>query len=128
VDRNALPGLGIRQRPGLCLRPLLLDERSLQYVTGHIETIADPFRRALVWGALWHGVRELRLAPSAYVRLAIRALPLESDEALTQCVLGPQSVLGHTAGAFQRYLSDSQRATLVPDSARSPVRRQRWRA
>jgi aminopeptidase N len=62
-----------------------------------------------VWGALWDGVRELQMAPSAYIRLAVRALPAETDEALTQ------SVLGHTAVAFQRYLSDAQRAALAGD-------------
>ncbi len=87
----------------------LLDERSLRYVTAHIDGIAEPFRRALVWGALWDGVRELQMAPSAYIRLAVRALPAETGEALTQ------SVLGHAAVAFQRYLSDAQRAALAGD-------------
>jgi aminopeptidase N len=87
----------------------LLDEHSLQYVTAHIETIADPFRRALVWGALWDGVRELQMAPAAYIRLAARALRSENDEALSQ------SVLAHAASAFQHYLSDAQRAALAPD-------------
>src|SRR5580658_5892114 len=86
----------------------LLDESSLQYVTAHIDATEEPFRRALVWGALWDGVRELRMAPSAYIRLAIRTLSLESEEALTQ------SVLGHAATAFQRYLSDAQRAATTP--------------
>ena len=85
----------------------LLDERSLQYVTAHIDTIADTFRRALLWGALWDGVRELQMAPSSYIRLAIRALPAENDEALTQ------SALAHTATAFAYYLSDAQRAALA---------------
>jgi aminopeptidase N len=87
----------------------LLDEHSMQRVAAHIETVADPFRRALVWGAMWDGVRELRMAPSMYLGLSIRALPAESDEALTQ------SVLAHTATAFQHYLSDAQRAAMAPD-------------
>jgi aminopeptidase N len=87
----------------------LLDERSQRYVTSHIEAITDTFQRALIWGSLWDGVRELQMAPSEYIRLAIRALPAESDEALTQ------SVLGHTAAAFQHYLSDAQRATLAQE-------------
>jgi aminopeptidase N len=90
----------------------LLDERSLRYVVelvGQRHALPDPFRRALVWGALWDGVRELQIAPSAYIRLAIGALPTETGEALTQ------SVLGHTAVAFQRYLSDAQRAALAGD-------------
>ena len=86
----------------------LLDERSLAYVTSHIESVSDPFRRALLWGAVWDGVREMQMAPAAYIRLVVRALPSETDEAITQ------SVLGHTAMAFQRYLADAQRAALAP--------------
>jgi aminopeptidase N len=87
----------------------LLDERSLQYVTTHIDTVTDTFRRALLWGALWDSVRELQLAPAAYIRLAVRALPAENDEALTQ------SVLAHIGTAFERYISDAQRIALAPD-------------
>jgi aminopeptidase N len=71
----------------------LLDPHSLEYImeAAHIAApqVAEPFRRALLWGALWDGVRELQIAPSYYLRLAVRALPAESDEALTQSVLGP---------------------------------------
>ena len=74
-----------------------------------ILNIANPFQRALIWGALWDAVRELQMSPSDYLHLAIRALPAESDEALTQ------SVLAHATTAFQRYLSDAQRSSLAPD-------------
>ena len=87
----------------------LLDERSLPYVIAHIDAVGDAFVRALLWGSLWDGVRELQIAPSEYIRLAIRSLPSEGDEALTQ------SILAHTAAAFQRYLSDAQRATLATE-------------
>ena len=86
----------------------LLDERSLRALTKSGQALsADPFQRALVWGALWDGVRELQISPSEYLRLAIHALPSETDEALTQ------SMLAHATTAFQRYLSDSQRRTLA---------------
>ena len=87
----------------------LLDERSLRYVSAHIDSVTDNFQRALLWGGLWDGVRELQMAPAEYIRLAVRALPAESDEALTQ------SVLGHVATAFQRYLSDPRQTALAPE-------------
>ncbi len=90
----------------------LLDPRSLEYIMEAAHGAApqaEPFRRALLWGALWDGVRELQIAPSAYLRLAVRALPAETDEALTQ------SVLGHIGAAFQHYLSDAQQAALASD-------------
>jgi aminopeptidase N len=87
----------------------LLDERSRQAVVDRVGSIDDPFLRALLWGALWDGVRELQMPPSEYIRLAIRWLPSETDEAITQ------SVLSHTETAFQRYLSDARRGALAAD-------------
>lgn len=86
----------------------LLDTSSQAYVTAHIETVSDPFRRALLWGALWDAVRELRLAPAAYIELAVRSLGSENDEALTQ------NILGHASSAFEHYLSPAQRLSLAP--------------
>ncbi|MGA2589269.1 MAG: M1 family aminopeptidase [Bryobacteraceae bacterium] len=87
----------------------LLDERSLHALTkvGQALPPANPFERALIWGALWDAVREMQMSPSDYLHLAIRALPKETDEALTQ------SVLAHATTAFQRYLSDAQRSSLA---------------
>lgn len=87
----------------------LLDERSRTTVAQLVGGIADPFLRALLWGALWDGVRELQMPPSDYIRLVIRSLPSETDEAITH------SLLAHTATAFQRYVTDSQRGALAPD-------------
>ena len=87
----------------------LLDARSQQYLTAHIDSLGEPFRRALIWGAFWDGVRELRMAPSEYLRLAVRAMPFETDEAITQ------SVLGHVATAFTHYLSAAQQAAIAPE-------------
>ena len=87
----------------------LLDERSRTTVAERVGGIANPFLRALLWGALWDGVRELQMPPSGYIRLVIRSLPSETDEAITQ------SLLAHAATAFQRYVTDSQRGALAPD-------------
>jgi aminopeptidase N len=87
----------------------LLDERSRQAIAPHIDGVADPFLRSLLWGALWDGVRETQMAPADYLRLAIRGLSSETDEALTQ------SVLAHATTAFERYLSDAQRGMLAPE-------------
>jgi aminopeptidase N len=91
----------------------LLDERSRHAIAALIaansDSLSDPFLRALLWGALWDSVRETQMAPADYLRLAIRGLPAETDEAITQ------SVLAHTATAFERYLSDAQRGLLAPE-------------
>jgi len=92
----------------------LLDERSLHRTelaggSACPTAVNNPFQRALIWGALWDAVREMQMSPSSYLHLAIRALPAETDEALTQ------SVLAHATTAFQRYLSDPQRSSLATD-------------
>ncbi len=68
----------------------------------------DDFLRALLWGALWDGVRNAEFAPTDYIELALRLLPAERDELLAQ------SILGRAQTAFNRYLSDAQQRALVP--------------
>jgi aminopeptidase N len=84
----------------------LLDEHSRTAVMAHIESVDDAFLRALLWGALWDSVREVQVSPAEYLRLVIRALPGERDEAITQ------SILSHTVTAVERYLTDP---SLAPD-------------
>jgi len=69
--------------------------------------VSDPFLLALLWGALWDSVRELRMAPAQYADLALRVLPSEKDAELAV------SVLGRLRGAFTDYMSDSQRAAIA---------------
>jgi len=81
----------------------LLDEKSVAGVQAHMTSVADPLERALLWGALWDGVREAEMAPSAYVDFAVRSLPGESDLDIAQ------SVAGRTNSAIVSYLADTQR-------------------
>jgi aminopeptidase N len=86
----------------------LLDPKSQAAVVRELPNISDPFLRALLWGALWDSVREVRLAPRDYAELALSALPSEKDAELAV------SVLGRLRDAFTDYLSDSQRASIAP--------------
>ena len=82
----------------------LLDAKSQAAVIQQLARTSDPFLRALLWGALWDSVRELRMAPEDYANLALRALPSEQDAELAV------SILGRMRNTFTDYLSDSQRA------------------
>ncbi len=82
----------------------LLDERSRHAVMTQLGGVRDPFLRALLWGALWDGVREAQVPPLDYLRLAIELLPGESDEE------SAATLLARVGAAFQGYLSDEQRA------------------
>lgn len=64
--------------------------------------------RPLLWGSLWEGVRVTDVAPKQYIGLATKLMPAETDEVLLQ------STLGRSTTALHRYITDSDRAKLVP--------------
>ncbi|HKD09357.1 MAG TPA: M1 family aminopeptidase [Bryobacteraceae bacterium] len=86
----------------------LLDDHSISGVEENLATVADPLERALLWGALWDAVREADLPPVAYLDLAMRRLPAESDIDITQ------SVLGRCRIALTTWMSSAQRGTEMP--------------
>lgn len=86
----------------------LLDEASRGAVMKELGRVHDPFLRTLLWGSLWESVRQADLAPRAYIALAVKLLPAETDESLTQ------DILGHTTTALHRYVSHKTRAKIVP--------------
>ncbi|MGB7283307.1 MAG: M1 family aminopeptidase [Candidatus Acidiferrum sp.] len=88
----------------------LLDERSREAVVDHLGEIQDVFDRALLWGSLWDSVREADLAPRDFLDLALRLLPVETDEELAQ------SLVGHVTTGLHRYVSDAARAQIVPQA------------
>jgi aminopeptidase N len=86
----------------------VLDDASRAAVLADVGAVEDPFLRALLLDALWEEVRDARLAPLAYIDLALAQVPRETD-ALTVA-----SLLGRTQTALRWYLSDAQRAAVAP--------------
>jgi aminopeptidase N len=86
----------------------MLDARSREAVVARISEARDPFLRTMLWGALWDAVREAEMNPRDFISLALKSLPNENDEELTQ------SLLDRTTRAFQRYLSKTQQAATAP--------------
>jgi aminopeptidase N len=86
----------------------LLDEKSKQAVLESLGTVKDDFLRALLWGSLWDSVREVELAPAAYIELAIKLTAFEQDEVTVQ------SILSRVSTAFNRYLSKEQMREIAP--------------
>ncbi len=84
----------------------LLDRRSRRVVMRRLGTIADPFERSLLWGALWQSVEVAQLDPRRYIALAGRLAPQERDESILA------GVLGRAALALHRYLSTAERRRL----------------
>ena len=86
----------------------LLDARSVRALeAGALGRTADPFLRAMLWGAVWDQVRSARLAPERFARLLLRELPGERDE---QVLPG---LLGHLSRAIAAYASPAVRERLL---------------
>jgi aminopeptidase N len=85
----------------------LLDAKSRTAVMRTLPHMPDLFRRTLLWGSLWDSVREVQMDPTAYVRLALDALPSERDESLAA------SLLARTEGAVHHYVPDREQAALL---------------
>jgi aminopeptidase N len=86
----------------------VLDDASRAAVTADLAAVPDPFLRALLADALWEEVRDARLAPLAYLDLALAQARRESDEVTVASLLSRAQV------AFRWYLSDAQRAAAAP--------------
>jgi aminopeptidase N len=85
-----------------------LDPHSRDYLLGHLPAIRDPLVRAVAWAALWEALLRAELTPEAFLDLALRALPQETDEQ------NVQRILGYMRPAFWRYLPGEARMSLAP--------------
>ena len=103
----------------------LLDPKSQTEVIAELPTIGDPFLRALLLGALWDGVKQSRLAPAAYLDLAMTLLPAEKDAEIANTLLArmrtayavylPQEKQRATATAMEALLLKQMRDAATPD-------------
>ena len=89
-----------------------LDDRTVQWLEGHLGSVHDDFVRAMLWGALWDQVRDARMEPARFVALALRELPGEKDEQIVPVILGRLS------RAVSAYLSPAQQERVRPDAER----------
>ena len=86
---------------------VMLDSTSTAWLGAHVGEVADPFLRAMLWGAMWDLVRDARLAPTAFIATAIRELPKEKDEQIAS------GIVGRITRATATYLSDEQRSSVI---------------
>jgi aminopeptidase N len=89
---------------GLAYGAFTLDDASRAYLLARLPALRDPVARGAVWVTLWDELLDGRLAPAAFVELALRALPREDTEQVVQLVLG------YVTEAFWRFLSADERA------------------
>ena len=116
-ERTSIPALvGVAQPDLLLLNDgdltyakIRLDERSLQALIDHIDSIPDSLARALCWSAAWDMTRDAEMRASDFVALILRGIGTETD------ITAVQSLLRFGASALQRFSHPSHRQTLVAE-------------
>jgi aminopeptidase N len=88
---------------GLGYGLFVLDESSRTWLLAHLPEIPDAITRAAAWVTLWDNLLESRIQPRAFLDLAMRALPLETDEQNTQ------RILNYVVRAYWRFLPQDER-------------------
>jgi aminopeptidase N len=91
----------------------LLDSASVRALEGGaLGSVNDGFLRAMLWGSLWDQVRDARMDPARFVRLALTELPRERDEQILP------SLLGRLERALRAYVSPDEREKIRPEAER----------
>jgi aminopeptidase N len=85
-----------------------LDPASLAYLLEHLPEIEDPLTRGAAWVTLWDQMLDGRASASAFVELALAALPRETDEQ------NVQRILNYTQRAYWKFLAAGDRERLAP--------------
>jgi aminopeptidase N len=89
-----------------------LDERSLSYLLTRLPEVDDPLTRGAAWVTLWEQMLDGRVKPDALMALALRALPLESDE------LNVARILDYTERTYWKFLQIPARDATSPELER----------
>jgi aminopeptidase N len=84
-----------------------LDAATIQYLLANLPDINDPLTRGAAWVTMWEQMLDGRAKPIDVVKLALRALPRETDEQTIE------RVLGYTRQAFWRFLGASERPAVA---------------
>ena len=86
----------------------MLDARSRAWLLEHLENIPDALTRGAAWVTVWDNLLERHVAPQAFMTLATRALPRETDEQNTQ------RILNYVTHAYWKFLPPSERLSRAP--------------
>jgi aminopeptidase N len=81
----------------------VLDDKSRAYLLRSLPDIGDPLTRGGAWVTLWDEMLDDPRLASMFFELAMKALPLETDEQLAQ------RVLAYLRAAWWRFLSSGDR-------------------
>jgi aminopeptidase N len=107
-----------------------LDPASRDYLTAALPEIADPLTRGAAWVTLWESMLDHTVPAAAFVDLALKGAPRETEEQLTS------RVLGYLGAAWWQYLTAGERRTRLVRAeatlrdglaaAKSPSQKSAW--
>ena len=81
-----------------------LDKTTLGWLMTNLPDLGDPLARGSAWVTLWDALLDGHVRPDAFLDLALRALPKETDEQMTS------RVLGYSSNVWWRFLDAAGRA------------------
>ena len=108
VAGELAPNFILPQGKGIGYGLFNVDQRTLDYLSIHIQSIEDPVLRGVAWTTLWDAVLEQRLAPAEFIELCLASLSEERDQ------LNIQRILGYLGNAYWQYLPKDNRLSLAP--------------
>jgi aminopeptidase N len=81
-----------------------LDKTTLAWLMANLPDVADPLTRGSAWVTIWDALLDGHVTPEAFLDLAFRALPAESDEQMIS------RVLGYSSSTWWRFMGTAGRA------------------
>lgn len=81
-----------------------LDKATLSWLMTNLPELGDPLTRGSAWVTLWDALLSGQVQPDAFLDLALRALPKETDEQMTS------RVLGYASNTWWRFMQATDRA------------------
>jgi aminopeptidase N len=93
---------------GLGYGLFILDAGSRAWLLDHLDEVPDVLTRGAAWVTLWDNLLERHVTPEAFMALAARAVPKESDEQNTQ------RILNYVTRVYWRFLPQPQRLERAP--------------
>jgi aminopeptidase N len=81
----------------------ILDKATLAWLQMNLPDLGGVLTRGSAWVSLWDAMLDGRLRPEAFLDLALRALPKETDEQMTS------RVLGYASNTWWRFLDQAGR-------------------
>ena len=100
---RAAPRLVVPNHNDHAFVKVALDDRSLRYVSDHLERLGDPLLRQLIGQSLWNMVRDQQLRSTDYLPLIASKVTTETETELIE------SGLATAVAAIARYVPDEQR-------------------